>query len=92
MTARGPVELITTGSAMIAEPGSAKIAEPGSAMIVGPASYLAVPPSTRLNNPFVTGLLFENSQPGIRELLGKSHIFVKIAHFLCDFHQNVRFS
>ena len=48
---------------MIAEPGSTKIAEPGSAMIVGPASYLAVPPSTRLNNPFVTGLLFENLQP-----------------------------
>ena len=63
MTARGPVELITTGSAMIAEPGSTKIAEPGSAMIVGPASYLAVPPSTRLNNPFVTGLLFENLRP-----------------------------
>ena len=65
MTARGPVELITTGSAMIAEPGSTKIAEPGSAMIVGPASYLAVPPSTRLNNPFVTGLLFENSHPSL---------------------------
>ena len=27
-----------------------------------------------------------------RELLGKSHIFVKISHFLWDFHQNVRFS
>ena len=27
-----------------------------------------------------------------RELLWKSHIFVKIAQKMCDFHQNVRFS
>ena len=57
--------MITTGSAMIAGPGSTMIVGPGSAMIVGPASYLAVLPSTRLNNPFVTGLLFENLQPGL---------------------------
>ena len=40
------------------------IAEPGSAMIVEPASHLAVPPNNRLNNPFITGLLFKNLPQG----------------------------